>query len=191
MERPLTPVQIRQLRPCFPSAVIQNASPSSFLFACKLTCPKASKRRNKEKSTVRRNGNTTNTGTYTPSVPRPGQIDPDSLQQSLATQLSYLHHPRPFKNPNYTKNVNRRAKNLKTVLGQEREREKAEREARRLQREAALHAGEPVPEALEDVPTCMHSHLRLIWHKLDPSRLDHRSTAIFTAPHPSLRHHWS
>ncbi|KAF9042155.1 hypothetical protein BJ165DRAFT_1485924 [Panaeolus papilionaceus] len=57
------------------------------------------------------------------------------LGPSLAAQLSYLHSPRPFKNPNYTKNINRRAKNLKTVLGQERERERAEREARRLERE--------------------------------------------------------
>ena len=47
--------------------------------------------------------------------------------QSLAEQLSYLQYPRPFKNPNYTKNANRRTKNLKAVLTQEREREKNER----------------------------------------------------------------
>ncbi|KAL0577744.1 chromatin-remodeling complex subunit ies6 [Marasmius crinis-equi] len=57
------------------------------------------------------------------------------LTPSLAERLSYLHEPRPFKNPNYTKNVNRRAKNLKNVLTQERERERAERE-RRLQEKA-------------------------------------------------------
>ncbi|KAL0959131.1 hypothetical protein HGRIS_014423 [Hohenbuehelia grisea] len=62
-------------------------------------------------------------GTATPHIP------------SLAEQLSYLHHPRPFKNPDYTKNVNRRTKNLKTVLGQERERERAERERKRVERE--------------------------------------------------------
>ncbi|RDB29987.1 Chromatin-remodeling complex subunit ies6 [Hypsizygus marmoreus] len=61
-------------------------------------------------------------GTSTPHIP------------TLAEQLSYLHSPRPFKNPNYTKNVNRRAKNLKTVLAQERERERAERERKRLER---------------------------------------------------------
>ncbi|KAJ3765728.1 hypothetical protein FB446DRAFT_767610 [Lentinula raphanica] len=53
---------------------------------------------------------------------------------SLAEQMSYLHLPRPFKNPGYTKNVNRRAKNLKNVMGQEREREKAERERRRMEK---------------------------------------------------------
>jgi INO80 complex subunit C len=46
-----------------------------------------------------------------------------------------LHSPRPFKNPNYTKNINRRAKNLKTVLAQERERERVERERKRAERE--------------------------------------------------------
>lgn len=54
---------------------------------------------------------------------------------TLAEQLSFLHYPRPFKNPNYTKNLNRRTKNLKTVLTQERERERAERERRRLEKE--------------------------------------------------------
>ncbi|ETW87827.1 hypothetical protein HETIRDRAFT_18299, partial [Heterobasidion irregulare TC 32-1] len=47
---------------------------------------------------------------------------------------------RPFKNPGYAKNVNRRAKNVKTMLGQERERERQERERRRLQREQAMDA---------------------------------------------------
>ncbi|KAI6044585.1 hypothetical protein EDC04DRAFT_2889653 [Pisolithus marmoratus] len=55
--------------------------------------------------------------------------------QTLAEQLSFLHYPRPFKNPNYTKNVNRRTKNLKTVLTQERERERAERDRRRQEKE--------------------------------------------------------
>ncbi|KAH7890302.1 YL1 nuclear protein C-terminal domain-containing protein [Phlebopus sp. FC_14] len=54
---------------------------------------------------------------------------------TLAETLSLLHIPRPFKNPSYTKNINRRTKNLKTVLGQERERERLERERRRGERE--------------------------------------------------------
>ncbi|KAF9070708.1 hypothetical protein BDP27DRAFT_583662 [Rhodocollybia butyracea] len=57
----------------------------------------------------------------------------DVYTPSLAEQLSYLHFPRPFKNPAYTKNINRRAKNLKNVLGQERERERLERERRRME----------------------------------------------------------
>ncbi|KAF8996017.1 hypothetical protein BDQ17DRAFT_1364945 [Cyathus striatus] len=61
-------------------------------------------------------------GTATPHIP------------SLAEQMSYLQDPRPFKNPNYTKNINRRTKNLKTVLSQERERERSERERRRLEK---------------------------------------------------------
>ncbi|KAF9451433.1 hypothetical protein P691DRAFT_807789 [Macrolepiota fuliginosa MF-IS2] len=64
-------------------------------------------------------------GSATPHIP------------TLAEQLSYLHLPKPFKNPNYTKNVNRRVKNLKTVLGQERERERAERERRRQEKAEA------------------------------------------------------
>jgi len=53
-----------------------------------------------------------------------------------------MHLPRPFKNPAYNKNVNRRAKNMKAIISQEREREKAERERRRL-----LKAGGPQPSA--------------------------------------------
>ncbi|KAF4610116.1 hypothetical protein D9613_010397 [Agrocybe pediades] len=67
-------------------------------------------------------------------------------------QLSYLHHPRPFKNPNYTKNVNRRAKNLKNVLTAERERERAEREARRLEREEAAKANLNAAAVASDIP---------------------------------------
>ncbi|KAJ3576834.1 hypothetical protein NP233_g177 [Leucocoprinus birnbaumii] len=69
-------------------------------------------------------------GTATPYTP------------SLAEQLSYLHLPKPFKNPNYTKNVNRRVKNLKTILGQEREREKNERERRRQEKLEAEAQGQ-------------------------------------------------
>lgn len=75
-------------------------------------------------------------GSSTPHIP------------SLAEQHSYLHAPRPFKNPAYTKNINRRTKNLKTVLGQERERERVERERRREE-------GMDVDgEEGEEIPTC-------------------------------------
>lgn len=50
---------------------------------------------------------------------------------SLAEQYSYLHTIKPFKNPNYTKNFQRRVRNLKTILAQEREYEKADRERHR------------------------------------------------------------
>ncbi|KAI9068879.1 hypothetical protein FKP32DRAFT_109037 [Trametes sanguinea] len=76
---------------------------------------------------------------------------------TLAEQLSYLHNPRPFKNPNYTKNVNRRTKNLKAVLTQERERERTERERRRQEREENMDVdGEKKAEDMpldEDMPT--------------------------------------
>lgn len=92
---------------------------------------------------------TSNEGSATPQAP------------TLSAQLSYLSSPRPFKNPGYAKNVNRRAKNVKTMLGQERERERQERERRRLQREQAMDvdgeggAGPPDPDALadEDLPS--------------------------------------
>jgi hypothetical protein len=81
------------------------------------------------------------------------------VPQTFAEQLSYLHHPRPFKNPHYTKNVNRRVKNLKNVLAQEREREKQEREKRRLEKEQEMNV-DSVPSTPaytgfeEDTPTC-------------------------------------
>lgn len=82
--------------------------------------------------------------------------------KTLAEQLSYLHSPRPFKNPNYTKNVNRRAKNLKNVLAQERERERTERERKRVEREMMkMDVDVDVDGGMkqdldeeEDIPTC-------------------------------------
>ena len=97
--------------------------------------------------------------------PRARALTPSPDTQTLSAQLSYLSSPRPFKNPGYAKNVNRRAKNVKTMLGQERERERQERERRRLQREQAMDvdgeggAGPPDPDALadEDLPSCTSS----------------------------------
>ncbi|KAF8480781.1 hypothetical protein DFH94DRAFT_427931 [Russula ochroleuca] len=81
-------------------------------------------------------------GTATPQIP------------TLAEQLSILSAPRPFKNSAYTKNASRRTKNLKAVLGQERERERLEREQRRAVREEAMEvdggavAGDDMPSYL-------------------------------------------
>ncbi|KAJ8502883.1 hypothetical protein ONZ45_g11351 [Pleurotus djamor] len=81
---------------------------------------------------------------------------------SLSEQLSYLHEPRPFKNPNYTKNTNRRTKNLKAVLSQEKERERAARERRRQEKEEGMDVDEEAGESTgpkednveeEDLPT--------------------------------------
>ncbi|KAI0946672.1 hypothetical protein AcW1_010072 [Taiwanofungus camphoratus] len=74
---------------------------------------------------------------------------------TLAEQFSYLHHPRPFKNPNYVKNANRRTKNLKAMLTQERERERVERERRRQEKEEQMEIdGERIETtAEEDIPT--------------------------------------
>ncbi|PCH37114.1 hypothetical protein WOLCODRAFT_134465 [Wolfiporia cocos MD-104 SS10] len=74
---------------------------------------------------------------------------------SLSEQFSYLQSPRPFKNPKYIKNANRRTKNLKAVLAQERERERQERERRRQEKEESMDVDgeqrEPTPE--EEMPT--------------------------------------
>ncbi|KAI9510694.1 hypothetical protein F5148DRAFT_976402, partial [Russula earlei] len=83
-------------------------------------------------------------GTATPQIP------------TLAEQLSILSSPRPFKNPAYTKNASRRTKNLKAVLGQEREREKLERERRRAEREEAMEIDGAPPArfmAEDDMPS--------------------------------------
>ncbi|KAF9788042.1 hypothetical protein BJ322DRAFT_1209138 [Thelephora terrestris] len=71
---------------------------------------------------------------------------------TLVEQFSYLHVPKPFKNPKYTKNQNRRAKNLKTVLTQEREREKQDRERRRLEKEEAMDVDGVPPPGPSDIP---------------------------------------
>ncbi len=78
--------------------------------------------------------------------------------------LSYLNEPRPFKNPAYTKNANRRTKNLKTVLTQERERERLEREKRRAEKdeermdvdseEGAKKSTRSPSSDEEELPTC-------------------------------------
>ncbi|KDR73165.1 hypothetical protein GALMADRAFT_251737 [Galerina marginata CBS 339.88] len=117
-------------------------------------------------------------GTSTPSTP------------SLAVQLSYLHQPRPFKNPHYTKNVNRRAKNLKTVLAQERERERAEREARRLEREELMKTD---PQAAVDIPEEAPTYTTI---DAPPSVIPHKHLcditgleAPYTDPATGLRYH--
>ncbi|THH04913.1 hypothetical protein EW145_g5177 [Phellinidium pouzarii] len=56
---------------------------------------------------------------------------------TLAESLSYLGYARPFKRASHPKGANRRTRNLRTVLTQERERERIERDRRRLEREEA------------------------------------------------------
>ncbi|KAI0297489.1 hypothetical protein B0F90DRAFT_888068 [Multifurca ochricompacta] len=82
-------------------------------------------------------------GSATPQIP------------TLAEQLSILSAPRPFKNSNYTKNSSRRTKNLKAVLGQERERERVEREKRRTEREEAMEIDGAATSVMieDDMPT--------------------------------------
>ncbi|GAW01591.1 YL1 nuclear protein C-terminal domain-containing protein [Lentinula edodes] len=111
---------------------------------------------------------------------------------TLAEQLSYLHLPRPFKNPEYTKNLNRRAKNLKNIMGQERERERAEREKRRLEKaekDAMEVDGKEVTMESEEIPTYLSI-------EAPPSVLPHKHycditglEAPYTDPVTGLRYH--
>lgn len=73
--------------------------------------------------------------------------------QSLSESLSYLHLPRPFKNPYYSKNVNRRTKGLKFVLAAERERL---RQGQDKAKESMEVDGEEQKTEKEDneMPTC-------------------------------------
>ncbi|KAF7419500.1 chromatin-remodeling complex subunit ies6 [Pleurotus ostreatus] len=109
-------------------------------------------------------------------------------------QLHLTFRPRPFKNPNYTKNANRRTKNLKAVLGQEKERERAERERRRQQKSESMEVDEgaesknPNVEE-EDLPT--YSSI-----EAPPSFLPQRRycditglEAPYTDPATGLRYH--
>ena len=58
--------------------------------------------------------------------------------QSLPEQLSFMHIPKPFKNPYYIKNQTRRTQTLKTLLAREKERDKAVRTERKEQKLQAL-----------------------------------------------------
>lgn len=114
--------------------------------------------------------------------------------QSLAEQLSYLDAPRPFKNPNYAKKTFRRSKNLKAVLTQEREREKAERERRRLEK---IESGMDVDgEQEEEFPTCelftndAFSARALAVRSLVRPRYVNRGAAVVVTPEALLRYHW-
>jgi len=82
-------------------------------------------------------------------VKKPGVLVVDGAATphtpTLAETLSYLYTPRPFKNPVYNKNVNRRMKTLKAVLAAEREKEKVEREKRKQKAEDGTE--ETVPPA--------------------------------------------
>lgn len=106
--------------------------------------------------------------------------------------MSYLHSPRPFKNPNYTKNTNRRTKNLKTVLGQEREKERVERERRRQERDSqAMDIDEvkkELVEANEEISTCELITGFLVG-ETDSFRSIDRSTTICSATETLLRYY--
>ncbi|KAG2122930.1 hypothetical protein DEU56DRAFT_831124 [Suillus clintonianus] len=113
---------------------------------------------------------------------------------TLAEQLSYLHSPRLFKNTNYAKNANRRTKNLKTVLGQERERERVERERRRQERDSqAMDIYSEVKKELVEANEEMPTYLSI---EAPPSVLPQRHycditglEAPYTDPRTGLRYH--
>ncbi|KAF6752056.1 hypothetical protein DFP72DRAFT_905977 [Ephemerocybe angulata] len=124
---------------------------------------------------------------------KPGPSDGAATPQgpSLAEQLSYLHYPRPFKNPYYNKNVNRRAKNLKAVLGQERERDRVKREALRNSKAERAAQGvdgmdveeeeeEPNYSSIEAPPSVLPQR-----HYCDITGLE----APYTDPATGLRYH--
>ncbi|KIY65884.1 hypothetical protein CYLTODRAFT_455876 [Cylindrobasidium torrendii FP15055 ss-10] len=105
---------------------------------------------------------------------------------SLAEQLSYLHIPKPFKNPHYSKGVNRRSKNLKTMLKAEEERERTERERRRIKREEGDISVDKEPD---EMPTYISIEappsLLPLRHYCDITGLD----APYTDPSTGLRYH--
>ncbi|KAF5391129.1 hypothetical protein D9757_003020 [Collybiopsis confluens] len=116
----------------------------------------------------KKRGTAATDGTSTPQGP------------SLAEQMSYGHLPRPFKNPEYTKNINRRAKNLKNILGQERERERTERERKKA--EDAMELDEEIPTylSIEAPPSVLPQK-----HYCDITGLE----APYTDPITGLRYH--
>ncbi|KIY50218.1 hypothetical protein FISHEDRAFT_39741, partial [Fistulina hepatica ATCC 64428] len=93
---------------------------------------------------------------------------------------------KPFKNPKYTKNINRRTRNLRAVLTQERERDRQEREKRRaeIQERGMDVDGEdidvPTYATLEAPPSVLPQK-----HYCDITGLE----APYTDPSTGLRYH--
>jgi len=121
-----------------------------------------------------------------------GDVSSVPQTPTLAESLSYLHYPRPFKNPMYSKNTNRRTKNLKTVLTQERERERTEREKRRAEKEDGMDVdGEARPTAEEEEEAPTYTSI-----EAPPSILPQKRycditglEALYTDPTTGLRYH--
>ncbi|KAG6864032.1 hypothetical protein C0991_000938 [Blastosporella zonata] len=94
-----------------------------------------------------------------------------------------------FKNPEYTKNVNRRTKNVKNVLSQERERDRVDRERQRLEKlenDAMDVDGEAAEEEMPSY-TSIEAPPSLLPHKhyCDITGLE----APYTDPATGLRYH--
>jgi len=84
--------------------------------------------------------------------------------QTLPEQLSFMHIPKPFKNPAYTKNATRRTQTLKTLLSREKERDKAVRAARNKTKNEVEGGGEvkmEVEGAAENVANTMDGEDRM------------------------------
>ncbi|KZV70561.1 hypothetical protein PENSPDRAFT_651434 [Peniophora sp. CONT] len=101
------------------------------------------------------------------------------LPPSLGEKLSYAQAPRPFKNPQYTKNNGRRAKNVKAVLAQERERARAAAER------MAVDGEEPDPDPLNYLSIEAPPSLIPARHYCDITGLE----ALYTDPATGLRYH--
>lgn len=125
--------------------------------------------------------------------------------KSLAEQYSYLHIPKRFKNPHYTKNTQRRVKNLKTILGQEREYEKADRERCHQARAEAEAQGQfrmhvdregarsRTREDEEETATCVWYSPGQVLNNgsFSGCRYLDRSTTVCPSSEPVLWHYWA
>ncbi|KIJ56459.1 hypothetical protein M422DRAFT_199151 [Sphaerobolus stellatus SS14] len=121
-------------------------------------------------------------------VPAPSEGSVPPQGPTLGEQLSYLHYLRPFKNPYYTKNVNRRTKGLKFVLAAERDKTRIEREKAKeamevdeeTKREGSADADMPTYTSIEAPPSVMPQK-----HYCDITGLE----APYTDPATHLRYH--
>lgn len=107
----------------------------------------------------------------------------------MGEQLSYLHAPRPFKNPNYTKNINRRTKNLKTVLSQERERERLERERIRTEKEERAANGDAMDVDVDEEESTSCAYI-LVYQQQHALKYWHVDAAIEAPPSFMPRGHY-
>ncbi|EJT98521.1 hypothetical protein DACRYDRAFT_24543 [Dacryopinax primogenitus] len=114
---------------------------------------------------------------------RKTQAFPDTsegnVEQTEAERLSFLHLPRPFKNPRYTRPQSKKLRSTKQILAAERERERLRRETGTANKEAPTYITiEAAPSLLPQKRYCDITGLEAPY--TDPqSKLRYHNKAVY------------